>query len=220
MKHLLKVMVILAAFFATTFIVANLTGFLNVEQIESWLLQAKKISPLFIACIVVILLFSDLFIAIPTMTVITLSGYFLGFLLGSISSFIGLLLAAVTGYVLSKIFGEQILKLVIKKETERKEAINTFREKGFIMILLSRAVPILPEVTACMAGMTKMRFSKFILAWTANTIPYVLIISYAGSVSSLQAPQPAIFTAIGISAVLWTCWFIFHGRRKKAETTQ
>jgi len=214
MKHLIKVIVIIASFFAFTFILLKVTGILSVEQIKTWLLQAKELSPYYIGGIVILLLFSDLFIAIPTLTVIALSGYFLGFQYGAISSFIGLLLAGVTGYGLSNILGERIFGFLLKKEASRKEAKITFRKHSFIMILLSRAIPILPEVTACLAGMTKMKFSKFILAWLISTVPYVLIISYAGSVSSIENPKPAIYTAIGISVTLWTGWYFFNNQRK------
>jgi len=87
------------------------------------------------------------------------------------------------------------------------------------MILLSRAMPILPEVTACLAGMTKMKFSKFILAWLISTIPYVLIISYAGSASSIENPKPAIYTAIGISVTLWSGWYLFINAKRKKHIT-
>ncbi len=210
MKHLIKVIVMMASFFALTFILVKMTGILSIEQIKDWLLQAKELSSYYVGIIVILLLFSDLFIAIPTLTVITLSGYFLGFQNGAIASFIGLILAGITGYGLSAVFGENIFKFLLKKEKARQEAKTTFRQHSFIMILLSRAMPILPEVTACLAGMTKMKFSKFILAWSMSTIPYVLIISYAGSVSSFENPKPAIFTAIGVLATLWIGWFLFN----------
>jgi len=167
---------------------------------------------------IVLLLFADLFIAIPTLTVTTLSGYFLGFQYGVIASITGLMLAGFSGYGLSIILGERVFDFLLKKEKEREEAQETFKQHGFIMILLSRAIPILPEVTACLAGMTKMKFSKFILAWSISTIPYVLIISYAGSVSSIENPKPAIYTAIGISATLWMGWYLFNTKRKKASS--
>lgn len=50
----------------------------------------------------------------------------------------------------------------MKKEEARQEMKSAFIQRGFAMILLSRAIPILPEVTACLAGMRKMKFSKFI----------------------------------------------------------
>jgi len=214
MKHLLKVIIIIALFFASTFILVNTTGILSVEQIKMWLLQAKELSPYYVGGIVVLLLFADLFIAIPTLTVITLSGYILGFQNGAITSLIGLMLAGISGYGLSNILGERIFDFLLKKEKARQEAKETFRQHGIIMILLSRAIPILPEVTACLAGMTKMKFSKFILAWSISTIPYVLIISYAGSVSSVENPKPAILTAIGLSATLWFGWYLFNLKRK------
>ncbi|MCF6347124.1 MAG: VTT domain-containing protein [Flavobacteriaceae bacterium] len=215
MKHLIKVIVIIASFFALTFVLIKMTGILSIEQIKNWFLQAKELSPYYVGSIVVLLLFSDLFIAIPTLTVITLSGYFLGFQYGAIASFIGLILAGVTGYGLSNVLGEKIFGMLLKKEKARQEAKTTFRQHGFVMILLSRAMPILPEVTACLAGMTKMKFSKFILAWSISTVPYVLIISYAGSVSSIENPKPAIYTAIGVLVTLWIGWFLFNTNRKK-----
>ncbi len=76
------------------------------------------------------------------------------------------------------------------------------------MIILSRA--ILPEVTACLSGMTHMSFGKFLIAWLISSMPYVIIISYAGSISSIDDPMPAIFTAIGITTLLWASWYIPH----------
>lgn len=214
MKHLLKVILIIAAVFATTFLLLKVTGVLSVEQIKLWLLKAKELSPLYVGGIVVLLLFADLFVAIPTMTVITLSGYFLGFQYGTIASLTGAALAGISGYWLSTILGERIFGSILKKENARQEAKATFRKHGMVMILLARAIPILPEVTACLAGMTNMKFWKFLLAWSLSAIPYVLILTYAGSVSSFENPKPALYTALAVSAALWTGWYLFNKKRK------
>lgn len=214
MQHLLKVIIIIAAVFATTFLVLKITGVLSVEQIKLWLLKAKELSPLYVGGIVALLLFTDLFVAVPTMTVITLSGYFLGFRYGAVASLTGLALAGVSGYGLSTVLGERILGFILKKEKARQEAKATFRKHGVVMILLARAIPILPEVTACLAGMTNMKFWKFLLAWSFSTIPYVLILTYAGSVSSIENPKPALYTALVVSAALWAGWYLFNKKRK------
>jgi uncharacterized membrane protein YdjX (TVP38/TMEM64 family) len=83
------------------------------------------------------------------------------------------------------------------------------------MILMSRASPILPEVSACMAGITRMPFRKFLLAWTINTVPFALIASYSGSISSISNPRPAIYAAISIYAVLWIGWWILKKYKSK-----
>ncbi|EPJ47894.1 MAG: hypothetical protein OFPI_31490 [Osedax symbiont Rs2] len=83
------------------------------------------------------------------------------------------------------------------------------------MILFSRAMPILPEVTACLSGITKMPFVKFLLAWTASSVPYALIATYAGSISSLENPKPAIIAAITLTLIMWSAWFIFQRVTKR-----
>jgi len=55
-----------------------------------------------------------------------------------------------------------------------------------------------------------MPLTKFATAWAASSIPYVLIASYAGSISTLDNPKPAIFTAIGLSLFFWTAWYVFR----------
>lgn len=210
MKALIKLFLIIAAVFASTFIVIKVTGILTVDQIEGWLIQAKSSSAIYVGSIVAVLLFADLFIAIPTLTVTILSGYFLGHTYGAMAALVGTMLAGISGYAISWYYGSGIMAFLIKDEKKRCEAISAFDKGGFAMILLSRAIPILPEATACLAGMTKMGFWKFLLAWSVSTLPYILIATYAGSISSVSDPKPAIITAILISSFLWVSWFTYY----------
>jgi len=210
MKPLLKIFLIVATFFASTFLIIKLSGILTVDQIEGWLTQAKELSPYYVGTIIGLLLFADLFIAIPTLTVIILSGYFLGHEYGAFAALTGTMSAGICGYALSHYYGDRILSFLVKDKKKRDDAISTFHQHGFVMILLSRAMPILPEATACLSGMTRMGFGKFLLAWSVSTVPYVLIASYAGSVSSIDNPKPAIITAICLSLILWFSWFFYH----------
>lgn len=218
MKPLLKLILILATCFALTFVLVKSTGILTVEQIKLWLEAAKSASSIYIGLIVITLLFADLFIAVPTLTVIILSGYFMGHLAGAAASLIGLLSAGICGYLISRRYGDSILKYLLKDDAQRQDAIETFNRHGFVMILLSRAVPILPEVTACLAGGTRMPFLKFMAAWLISASPYVFIASYGGSVSSVANPTPAILTAIAMSGSLWLAWFIYHRKWKRAKS--
>ena len=212
MKPLLKLILIIGLCFAATFVVLKGTGAITVEKIESWLTWARETTPLYVALIVAALLFADLFVAVPTLTVTILAGFFLGHYHGSAAAAAGLMLAGTCGYWLSRRFGDAILRTIVRDPAGRDEASQTFRRHGFAMILMSRAMPILPEVTACLAGITRMPFHRFLLAWSLSTLPYVGIAAYAGSISSLSNPQPAILAAIGIAAVLWTAWWLFRRR--------
>lgn len=210
MKELIRVILIIGAIFAVTFLVVKSTGILTVEQIEGWLALAKEASPLHVALIVAALLFIDLFIAVPTLTVTMLAGYFLGNMFGAAAAISGLMIAGTSGYVLSRLFGEPVLQFLVKDDHKREDMKQTFHKHGFVMIVLSRAVPILPEVTACLAGLTQMPFWRFVLAWSISAVPYSIIAAYSGSISTLSNPKPAIFTAIGIWGSLWLGWFLFR----------
>ena len=210
-------MLSLGLVFATTFLLLNATGVVTVAKIETWLTLARDADPLWVAPVIALLLFVDLIISVPTLATITLSGYFLGPVIGALAGVVGLLLAGLGGYVISHRYGDLLLKLVVKDETKRSEAITTFQEHGAVVILLSRASPILPEVSACMAGMTGMPLGKFLALWLASSVPYALIAAYAGSISSVDNPKPAIFAAIGLMSFLWLSWLIVRRRGQKRQ---
>jgi uncharacterized membrane protein YdjX (TVP38/TMEM64 family) len=215
MKSLLKIMLSLALIFASTFLIIKSTGIISIEKIELWLKVTQLISPIYVAGLVITLLFADLFIAVPTLSVIILGGFFLGSTYGAITAITGLMLAGTGRYLLSYIYGEKIVKILIKDDIKRHAANMAFQKHGVITILLSRAVPILPEVSACMAGVTRIRFTTFITVWCISTIPYALIATYAGSISSIDNPKPAVFTAIGLTSFFWIGWFIFRRSQKQ-----
>jgi len=216
MKTLIKLFLIISTFFALTFVVIKLTGVITVDDIKAWLNAASSVSPVYIGMVVVVLLFADLFIAIPTLTVCILSGYFLGFGIGAAFNVVGVGLAGVCGYLLSRSIGRDILIKIVRDPAKINEMENIFNKHGVVMILLSRALPILPEATACIAGFTKMPMWKFLFAWFFSSYPYVAIAAYAGSISTIDTPMPAIFTAIFLSTSLWLMWAVFIRKNKRA----
>ena len=216
MRPLLKVMVILAAVFASTFILGRIFGILTEANVRAWLQAASETSPDWIVAVVFLLLFIDLFVAIPTMTVTILAGYFLGFPLALAASLAGVSAAALTGYLISLRFGDRVIRKLVADPQQRDDLTKAFHKNGPVMILLSRAAPIVPEVTACMAGATRMPPTRYATFFLLSTLPYVAVASYAGSVSTFDDPRPAIFAAIVLYGVLWIGWAMYR-RRMKAK---
>ena len=219
MKTLLKVMLTLAAIFASTFILGRVLGILTEENVRSWLEMASTLSVATVVLVVVGLLFIDLFVAVPTLTIVILAGYFLGFEVGLLAAMTGSALAAFGGYAICRKWGENALARVIRDPVQRREMRDAFSAHGPGMILLARAAPILPEVTACMAGINRMPLPRFALFWSIGTLPYMAIAAYAGSVSTLDNPMPAIYTALGLYAVMWTGWFVYRRVWMSGEDT-
>lgn len=220
MKLLIKTALTLAALFASTFIIIKLTGVLTIDDIKLGFESLKNQPAYFIGTLVIVLLFADLFIAVPTMTVIILAGYFLGFQSAALFAFIGLACAAFTGYLISRLWGEKLLRKISKDQQQIEEMQSTFSQHGVLLLILSRAMPILPEVSACLAGASKMPLPRFIIGWGLGSIPYLLIVSYAGSISSIDNPMPAIYTAMGISGTLWMGWWFYKKRMMANQATQ
>lgn len=212
MKQLITSALILMAIFASTFIIIKITGVLTVEDIKFALTKTSQVNPIYVAMAVTLLLFIDLFIAIPNLTVCIFSGYFLGAITGGISAAIGMLLAGVAGYAICWYCGPGLLFKLYKDTQKLKEMQAIFFKHGAMVLLTCRALPILPEICSCLAGATRMPFWQFFLYYSISTIPYAFIAAYTGSKSTLNNPSPAIFTAIGISVVLWFSWVMFLRR--------
>jgi uncharacterized membrane protein YdjX (TVP38/TMEM64 family) len=214
MKLLIKSIIILFLFFTSMLLIMKFTGLLTIEDIKSIFTNLKTQPSYMIGSLVILLLFIDLFIAIPTMTVILLAGYFLGFQLALLYTSIGLLGASLTGYTLSIFYGERIINKLSNDQKQINQMKQLFNTHGMILIMLSRAVPLLPEISACLAGTCHMNLKKYLLAWTIGTIPYICIMTYAGSISSIDNPKPALIAAIGITILFSIGWFIFKKLNK------
>jgi len=208
-------MLTLAAIFALTFVLGRVLGILTLENVKNWLEMAQSVDPIWVVATVIFLLFLDLFVTVPTLTITILAGFFLGFQLGAISAFTGMSLAAFSGYAISRKWGDNAVAFLVKDANDRHDMAETFNRSGPTMIVLSRAAPMVPEVTACMAGVTRMPISRYSLFFTISTLPYALIAAYAGSISSPDSPKPAIYAALLLYAVLWTGWYIFRRRSQK-----
>ncbi|MEM6985428.1 MAG: VTT domain-containing protein [Pseudomonadota bacterium] len=218
MRNLIKVMVILALIFASTFVIGRALGILTVENVRAWLEAVHTANPVWVVGLVVALLFADLFVAVPTLTITLLAGFFLGFELGVLAALLGMSLAAFCGYAIGWRYGDRAVSLIVKDAQDRGELKDAFQSSGPVMILLSRAAPIVPEVTACMAGVTRMPLLRYAVLFAFSTIPYVAIAAYAGSVSSVDDPKPAILGAIFLYTTLWLGWVWFKRSRRRSPT--
>lgn len=216
MKDLLKIMLVLMSCFATTFFVIKMTGIITIADIERGFQQLSHLHPAYIVVLVAALLWADLFIAIPTMTVSLLAGYFLGWGLAALAVITGLLLAGGCGYGLSRVYGTRLLRKIYP-ETTRREAMETiFTRYGVLILAICRALPMLPEVSCCMAGATRMSAGRFALAYALGTLPYAVIVTYAGSISSWSNPAPAIIILLALSGSLLAAWLLLFVYAKRS----
>ncbi len=207
MKSLIKLYLIIIGVFALIFALVNLTGLLSVADIQHYLQQIQNASRTTIFVVVFLLLASDVFLSVPTIFIVTYAGHILGFPLGLTASTLGMLMSGTIAYILCRWSGKKALKLLIKKQEEIDEVNSLFHKMGFSMLLIARALPMLPEATCCLSGMMRFNFLKFLFYYLLGTIPYALVLTYLGSISTGKNMTPAISGIVGVYAILYLLWY-------------
>lgn len=212
MKDLIKIAMVLALAFASTFIIIKSTGLITEEGVSAFLLQAKSINPWWLATLVVGLLLVDLLVAVPTMTTILFAGFLMGPIYGGLASATGLMLLGVTGYGMGYRIGRPVLMRLFKDEKRLPEIETAFARNDLLLLFVCQAVPILPELSCTLAGVARTRFPRFLFGYAVGVVPFAFIVAYAGSISTLSNPGPAIYTAIGMSVILLLFWTLLKRR--------
>lgn len=169
----------------------------NVERLAGHFEQAKGWAWL----LGMVLLLADLLLPIPGTVVMSALGVVYGFWIGGLLSAIGSMLAGMLGYGVGRFFDEKFAKRWLgEKDFEKGRSL--FARSGAWVVAMSRALPILPEVLACMAGLLRMPFGKFVIALACGSIPMGFLFSWIGTVGREQ-PAWGLAFSLGVPAVLW-----------------
>ena len=171
-RDLLRIGLALAAAFAMGFVVLRWSGLLTLDDIRRWLAQAHAVEPLYVAGVVVALLFADLFVAMPTLTLAILAGYFLGAPLGAAAASVGMLSAGTCGYALGRRHGTAILSRIYRDQARMDAIRAVFAERGLdgkYLITLVLPEPQLPKLSGFLVpadqGLTIKASTFFTTKW-------------------------------------------------------
>jgi len=147
------------------------------------------------------LLLADLLLPIPGTVVMSALGAVYGFWIGGLIASIGSMLAGIFGYGVGRFFDERTAKKWLgEKDFDRGHEL--FSKSGPWVVAISRALPILPEVLACMAGLVRMGFGKFLLALACGSVPMGFLFAWIGTVG-IEYPGWGLAFSLGFPAVLW-----------------
>ena len=148
-----------------------------------------------------ILLLADLVLPIPATLVMSALGYLYGFIAGGLISAAGSFAAGAVGYWLCRLFGVRAAKKILgEKDFVKGERI--FDRAGGWLVVLSRWLPVFPEVIACMAGLTRMPVNRFHLALACGSLPLGFIYALVGQ-TGVENPALAIVLSACLPPVIW-----------------
>lgn len=147
------------------------------------------------------LLISDLVLPVPSTGVMSAAGFLYGTVIGGAVSAVGSYLSGLLAYGVSRFFGQKAAaRLASTDDLAGNESL--FQRHGPWLIALSRALPLLPEVSCCLAGLARMPFRSFAVALACGCLPVGFAYAAIGAAGK-ENPTLAIGLSIAVPAVLW-----------------
>lgn len=157
------------------------------------------------------LLVIDLFLPILGTVVMSALGLIYGWFLGGLLSAIGSIAAGLLAYGLSRKLGRRAIRLLTGQD-ELSEGERLFRgETGGWLVAFSRWMPVLPEVVACLAGISKMPFKLFLGALCAGCFPMGFVFAWIGHTGNEQ-PTTALILSAGLPPLIWGIFRLVYRR--------
>lgn len=171
--------------------------------------------------IAVFLLLADLVLPVPATGIMAALGAVYGLFFGSIIGIFGSVLAGLSGYSLARFGGKYAVRFIADDE-ELEQCRKTFDCWGGWAVLLSRMLPVMPEVIALLAGIAKMDFRKFVASLFLGTVPTVVLFVCLGYYSR-EEPWWGMMVAILLPILIWSVFLRFgmdrRGGSEKTDTT-
>lgn len=147
------------------------------------------------------LLAGDLVLPVPSTVVISALGFIYGTLLGGIFAAAGLIAAGLAGYGAGRLFGERVARRWLGDRDYEKGRL-LFASGGGWVVAVSRALPVLPEVISCTAGLVRMPFRRFVTALACGSLPMGFLFAAIGRAGH-DAPGWAFALSLIVPALLW-----------------
>ena len=147
------------------------------------------------------LLFLDFILPVPGTAVMSALGYVYGPILGGFIASGGSFAAGAVAYFGCRLLGDGVARKLLG-ETDYRRGIALFADAGGWIVVISRWLPLIPEIVACMAGLTHMPVGKFLAALACGSLPLGFVFAYIGHTGS-NHPAMALVLSAGIPPILW-----------------
>lgn len=212
MSTALKLGLALTALFGSTFLLNLSLGWFGAESVEGWL-RALSGRPVLVFAAVVGALAIDSVLSVPTMATIVVAGHLLGPGAGGVAATLGTASAGAICYWGARVAGSS--RFADAGAVERvREAVG---DVGPAPLLLARALPMMPEVLSALAGVGRMPAARYHAWFTLGNLPAAFVGAWAGSVSTLADPWPALAAAAGVPAGSGLLLVALRRRRRAAS---
>ena len=149
----------------------------------------------------ILLLMSDLVLPIPATAVMAALGFVYGPVAGGLIATSGSFLSGALGYLLCRRFGRPVAVRLLGPN-DLLEGERLFARVGGWLVVLSRWLPVFPEVIACMAGLSRMPPLPFFAALACGSAPLGFVFATIGHAGG-DYPVLAIALSAVLPPLLW-----------------
>ncbi|NNC89396.1 MAG: VTT domain-containing protein [Akkermansiaceae bacterium] len=150
----------------------------------------------------VALILADLLLPIPGSAVMAALGYVYGFWLGGAIGAGASILSGLVAYGLCRRLGRGAAEWIAgRRDLEKGERLFRGAAGGWI-VALSRWLPVMPEVIACLAGLARMPVRRFTFAVACGSIPLGFAFAAIGTTGHAN-PKLALLLSAIIPPLLW-----------------
>ncbi len=155
----------------------------------------------------ILLLALDVVLPVPGTIVMSTLGWLYGWWWGGLAAAAGSLLAGFTAYIACRSIGEKAAAWILGEKDAAKMRQVTDKH-GPAWIAISRALPILPEVTTCLAGLTRMPPARFTAALACGSIPTGFLYASLGHWAAENAAAAAWALPISLLLPIALWWLL------------
>lgn len=160
----------------------------NIERFGVW-------APLVFVLVYIVLIVS----LIPSAPLNILAGAVFGPILGTLYSWVAVVLGGAISFILARVLGEGFVAKFVENESETLHKFNKkMGEDSLGVALLFRIIPFFPiSGFNYVFGLSKMKLKNYLVGSILGTIPGVFILAYFGdSLSSLNVKKIIILVVM------------------------
>jgi len=158
------------------------------------------------------LLVADLFLPVLGTAVMSVLGLVYGWLLGGLLASVGSVGAGMLAYGLCWKWGRRAAHWLAGKDGLAEGERLFHGELGGWIVALSRWMPVLPEVVACLAGMARMPLRRFLPALCAGSVPMGFVFAWIGHRGE-ENPALALVLSAVLPPVVWAGVRLWYSRK-------
>lgn len=207
MRELLTISLLLAAVLLVPVIPFLAVGEQLEAEVTTWF--DETLTPTSTALLIAGVLATDILLPVPSSFVSTFGGAQLGVLLAIMASWVGMTFGGMLGFALARWGGRPLANRLTAagdlRHTERLAA-----RFGPLLIVLTRAVPVLAEASVLLMGATGLSWRRFLVPLVLSNLGIAVAYSVFGRYAAqYDALLPALVASIAVpllATVLFRLW--------------